>query len=324
MKKVMSLLLVMLLALTVFTACSPAEKVGMDVAMLKGPTGFGSVELMKKAEEGKTANNYNFTLAGSPEEIKASIINGEFEIAALPTNVAATLYHKANADIQIMAINTLGTLYVVTKGVEIKSMADLKGQEIFATGQGAMPQYVTEYLLKENNIDPEKDVTVTYLGEHAALATKVLESKEPIIAVLPQPFVTQVTMNDQNVKTAVDMTEEWNKVTNGESVLSMGCVVVNKTFAQKNPAAVKAFLDEYKASIEYTNNNPAEAAKLIEKYGIAAKAALAQKAIPGCHATFIDGTEMKEKLGGLFDVLYAANPASIGGKIPDDAFYYTK
>lgn len=347
MKKTVSILLLAVMVLSLFAGCGgttssgasvapsstasvvsegssslPAKKTQIEIAGLKGPTGFGMVKLIADAEAGTLANDYRFTIAGAPDELTAKIINGELDIAAVPTNLAAVLYNKTQGNVQILAVNTLGTLYVVTKGTEIGSLADLKGKTVYSTGQGAMPEYVLNYLLEQNGLSAH-DVTVEYLSEHSELATKLMASEE-MIAVLPQPFVTQVTMKDPNVKVAVDLTDEWNRVTNGESLLSMGCVIVNKAFAEANPDAVDAFCAEYEASIAYTNDHPAEAAQLIEKYELLANAAMAEKAIPACHTTYIAGDELKEKLTGLYEVLYAANPASVGGKLPDDAFYYSK
>ena len=303
---------------------APAEKTAVSLAGLKGPTGFGMVKLMSDSESKSTANDYTVTIAGAADEITAKLIKGELDIAAVPTNLAAVLYQKSNGGVQILNVNTLGVLYMLTKNEEITDWSQLKGKTIYSTGKGAMPEYVLNFLLEKNGLDPEKDVTVEYLSEHSELASKMIASTEPMIAVLPQPFVTQVTMKDDTIKKALDLTEEWNKATNNESVLSMGCIVVNKAFADAHPDAVDAFRTEYKASVEYTNEHPADAAQLIEKYGMLANAKMAETAIPACHITYMDGAEMKSKLTGLFEVLYAANPASVGGALPDDAFYYSK
>ena len=303
---------------------SSGEKTAIRIAGLKGPTGFGMVKLMQDAENGTAANDYTFTLAGSPDEITGKLINGELDVAALPTNLAAVLYNKTDGNIQLMALNTLGMLYIVTKGTEITSLEELKGKTVYSTGQGSLPEYALNYILTQNGIDPEKDVTVEYLSEHSELAARVLSTEEPIIAVLPQPFVTQVTVKDPSVKIALDLTEEWDKAVDGKSVLSMGCLVVRRDFAEANEDAVSAFLEEYRQSVAYTTENPAEASRLIEQYEIVASAAVAEKAIPNCHMVYLDGDEMKSKTQDLFQVLFDANPKSIGGSLPDDDFYYQK
>lgn len=303
---------------------SAKEKTEIRVAALKGPTGFGMAELMDRAEKDETANRYAFTLAGAADELTGKLLTGELDVAAVPTNLAATLYNKSEGNIQMLALNTLGVLYVVAKGTEVSSLQDLKGKTVYSTGQGSLPEFALSFILKQNGIDPEKDLTVEYLTEHSELAAKLMSSTEPMIAILPQPFVTQVTMKDESVKIALDLTEEWDRAVDGKSVLSMGCLVVRKDFAEQNKDAVNAFLDEYEQSVRYANDNPADCAKLIEAHEIFTSAALAEKAIPNCHMVFIDGDEMKQKIGDLFTVLFEANPKSIGGSLPNDDFYYAR
>ena len=302
----------------------------MDIQEIAG---LVSAQVLYEPEAPRSADITSAVAADLMSEVMVGTADGSLIITGLMNpqvirtaemvNAAAVLYNKTNGNVQILALNTLGILYVVTKNADVQSLADLKGITIYSTGKGAMPEYVLDYLLAQNGLQ-SGDVTVEYLSEHSELATKLLASEEPMIAVLPQPFVTQVTMKDASIQVAVDLTEEWNRVTGGSSVLSMGCIVVNKTFAEAHPDAVDAFCKEYEASIAYTNDQPAEAAQLIEKYGLLANAAMAEKAIPACHTTYIAGAELREKLTGQFDVLYAANPASVGGALPDDAFYYSK
>lgn len=317
------MLALVIAALSVAGCSAPAQKTTIKVAGLNGPTGIGMVKLMADAKENKTANNYEISLVGAPEEIQGKIISGELDIAAVPTNMASILYNKTGGKVQILALNTLGVLSIVTKGEEISSVADLKGKKIYATGQGSTPEYVLNYILKQNGLDPEKDVKIEYLSEHAELATMVLSGEAPI-ALLPQPFVTQVTTKDAEVKIALDLTEEWDQAVDGKSVLTMGCLVGRTEFIEQNKSAVDAFLQEYKASAEYTATNTADAAALVEQFGVMPSAAMAEKAIPHCHITYLDGAEMKAKLGDFLKVLFEANPKSVGGTLPDENFYYQK
>lgn len=304
---------------------APAEKIDIRVAALKGPTAMGMVKLMDDAEKGEGANNYIFTLAGAPDELTGPIIQGEFDIAAVPTNLAAVLYNKTEGKVKLAALNTLGVLYVVERGDTIQSVADLKGKTIYSSGQGAVPEYALNYVLEKNGLKPGEDVTVEYKSEHAEIAT-LLAAGNAQVALLPQPFVTATLAQNENLRVALDLTEAWDAATGGESTLTMGAILVNAAFAQEHPDAVAAFLDEYKASVEYTNGTDtiADAAALVEKYGIVAKAALAQKAIPACNIVFIDGEEMQKLASGFFQVLYDANPQSVGGKLPDEAIYYKR
>lgn len=299
------------------------EQTTIRIAALNGPTGIGMAKLIDDSENGKTANDYEITLVGAPDAIVSQISSGELDVAAVPTNVASTLYNKTKGNVQLLALNTLGVLSIVTKGEDIQSFADLKGKTIYATGQGSTPEYVLNYLLKSNGLDPEKDVTIEYLSEHAELASKLLAGQVSI-ALLPEPFVTQVTAKDPEITIALNLTEEWDKAVDGKSVLTMGCLIVRKDFAKENKDALNVFLKEYEESANYANENTAACAELVAKSGIVADSALAEKAIPNCNITYVDGDEMKDKVTDFFQVLFDANPKSIGGALPDDDFYYQK
>ena len=297
-----------------------SERITVRVAALKGPTGMGLVGLMADQEAGTTQNDYTFSLSGSPDDIVAQLSSGEVDIAALPTNLAAVLYQKTNQSIQVLAINTLGVLYILEKGDTVHSLSDLSGREIMATGQGAVPEYVLNELLAESNLsEPAK---ITYKAEHAELATLAAAGQADLV-MLPEPFVTTVLSKNPDYRIALDLTAEWQKThadTSG-SELAMGCIVVTKSFAQANPEAVKSFITEYQASTEQVNADPAAAAVLVVKYGIMADAALAEKAIPNCHIVMIKGTQMQSILEPFYKILLAANPKSVGGKLPDADFY---
>jgi NitT/TauT family transport system substrate-binding protein len=299
-----------------------AEKTTIKLATLKGPTGLGMLKLMSDNEAKTSVNNYEFTLVGAPDEIVSKISSGEIDAAAVPTNLAATLYNKTNGKVQLAAINTLGVLSLLTNGENITSVKDLKGKTIYASGQGSTPEYAINYILKQNGLEVGKDVKVEYKTEHAELATQMISGKIKI-AILPEPFVTQVMTKNKDVKIALDITKEWNKVAGDKSVLTMGCLIVRKEFAEKNKAAFDAFLDEYKASTAYTTSNVAAAAALSEKYDIM-PAAVAKKAIPNCNIVYMDGSEMKAKIPDFLNVLFKANPKSVGGKLPGDDFYYAR
>ncbi len=322
MKKVMALLLVLFIGILGFTGCTKEVVQGKaNIVALKGPTGMGMVKLMEDDELGKSINDYNFTLTGAPDEVVGMITTGQVDIAAVPTNLAATLYKKTGGKIKIIANNTLGVLYIVTNGVEITNINDLRGKTIYATGQGTTPEYILNYVLKQNGLVVGKDVKVEYKAEHSELATLVAAGKVEI-ALLPQPFVTSVLMQNKNVKIALDMTNEWKKVSGEKaSALVMGSIIVRSEFLDKNKAVVDSFLKEYAASTEYVNNNIDKSAALIEKFDIM-KTTPAKVAIPKSSITYIDGSKMKSMTSGFLDVLFKANPKSVGGELPDENFYY--
>lgn len=295
------------------------EKIDINIAALKGPTGIGMVKIMEDAANKETSNNYNFLIAGEADEISTGLIKGEIDIAAIPCNLASVLYNKTEGQIKIMGINTLGVLYIVETGESINSIEDLKGKTIYSTGYGTTPQYTLNYLLSLYGLDPDKDLNIEYKTEATEVAA-LLENSHDAIAMLPQPFVTTVMMKNENVRIALDIDKEWNKQNNNGGVVT-GVVVVNKDFLEKNPEAVDLFLRKYKDSAEYVNKNIDKAAELVEKYGLF-KAAVAKAAIPYCNITFIGGSKMKEKVEAYLNILYNQNPNSVGGALPGEDFYY--
>jgi NitT/TauT family transport system substrate-binding protein len=302
------------------------ESTTVNVMALKGPTAMGMVSFMDKAEAGEiTDNEYSFSIAASADEVTPKLVQGEVDIAAVPANLASVLYNNTEGEIEVLAINTLGVLYIVENGESISSVEDLRGKTIYASGKGATPEYAINYILKENGINPETDVTIEWKSEHTECLTALL-AEENGIALLPQPFVTTAQTKSDTIRVALDLTKEWDKLQeNAEnpSALLTGVLVVRKEFAKAHPAAVSKFLDHYKESVDYVNANVEEAAALIEHFDIVA-AAVAQKAIPACNITFIEGSEMKEKLSGYLSVLLEQNESSIGGKLPEDDFYYAR
>ena len=291
----------------------------INMAVLSGPTGIGAVKLMERNDNGETVNHYNFTVATDNSAVVAGLANGDYDIAAVATNVAANLYNQTSGGVQICALNTYGVLYILENGDTIQNMADLAGKTIYATGQGANPEYVLNYLLTQNSLTPGEDVTVEYMDSNLLMTEMAAGTYE--VCMLPVPAVTSVLMQNSDVRTALDLTEEWDKVTD-EGVLTMGCVVVRTEFAQENPEAVKAFLSEYADSISYVQENVEEASQLCESYGIVAKAAVAAAAIPDCNLCCVTGGDIQSAIEPYYNVLFEANPDSIGGALPGEDFYF--
>ena len=302
------------------TASGSKDRTAIRIGALKGPTGMGLVGLMDEQDKQKTANDYTFVLTGTPDDIVAKISSSQVDIAALPTNLAAVLYQKTNHAVQILAINTLGVLYILEKGDTIHELADLGGRELSATGQGAVPEYVLNDLLAHGGLS--ESAKVVYLAEHSELATLAAAGKADL-AMLPEPFVTTVLGKNPDMRIALDLTAEWKKIhpeANGGE-LAMGCLVVRASFALEHPDAIRTFLDEYQASTDFVNSNPASAGQLVAKYEIMADARLAEKAIPNCHIVNIHGADMQPVLQPFLEILLAAKPASVGGQVPDASFY---
>lgn len=315
----------------------------MRVGALKGPTGMGLVGLMdhvgaiRKPEDagddsvvgtnpagiGSLKNTYEFTLAGSADELAPQLIQGDLDVLCVPANLAATLYQKTDGAVQVLCVNTLGVLDIVEVGETITTMADLRGRTLYSAGKGSTPQYALEFLLRQAGVDPTTDATIQWCSEHAECLA-ALQNDPTAVAMLPQPFATSALTKLEGARIALDLTDVWNEAmadADQPSQLITGVAVARTEFIENFPDAIEEFLDAYATSVDFVNCEPAEAAQLIEAAGIIA-AAVAEQAIPYCNIVCETGGAMQADLAGYLQTLFDADPASVGGALPGDAFYY--
>ena len=354
-KKLSALILALAMILTLAAGCgdsgdksgagssaaggSAQDGASFSIAALKGPTAMGLVKLMEDADEkaaqmldsskpyeGEIGNLYSFTLAASADEVTPALIQGELDMACVPANLAAVLYQRTEGQIVTLAVNTLGVLYIVENGNAVRSVEDLKGKTIVAAGKGSTPEYALRYLLESYGLDPDGDVTIDWKSEHSECVA-ALASGAATVAMLPQPFVAAAQAKLGELRVALDLTELWDDLDNGSALLT-GVIVARREVVEENPGAVEAFLSDYAASVDWVNENTAEAAALIGERGIM-DAAVAEAALPYCNIVCITGEEMREKLHSYLNVLYYYDPASVGVTaedpgvgLPEDDFYY--
>ena len=316
MKKFLSLLLAAGLLLTL-TSAFAQDNGKVRVAGLIGPTGMSLAPMMAQNE-----GVYAFTLAAAPEQLVGEIVAGNVDIAAVPTNLAAVLYNRTKGAVQMLAVNTLGVLYVLEKGDTVHTAADLSGKTIVTAGQGAVPEYVLNYILDKNGIT---DATVEYKSEHNEVNSLAASGMADLV-MLPQPMATALLLKDAGFRVALDITEQFALAAEKDgkpgTVLSMGALVVQASFAQRYPDKVAAFLEEYSLAVTFVNEEPAKAAVDIVSAGILPSEKVAEAAIPLCNIVFVVGEEMKTSIAPLMDILFKADAKSVGGAVPDDAFYY--
>ncbi len=303
-------------------AAAATQPVTMEIASLTGPTTIGLAGILASVADATAGEDYSVQVYGTPDEVVPLLVQGKVDAALIPANLAAVVYSKTagtDAAIQVAAVNTLGVLQVVESGDSVHSIADLAGHAVYSTGKGASPEYVLNYLLAANGLTAGDDVTVEYLAEATEVAAAVTATPGAI-GVLPQPYVTVLESVDPTVRTALDLTDEWAAVTPGSQLVT-GVLVVRAAFAAQHPDAVATFLAEYQASTAWVNDSPTEAAPYIVAAGIVPSEDLAVAAIPACHVTYVAGAELPPLLGGYLQVLFDADPASVGGAMPGNDFY---
>lgn len=325
MKRFVAILMVLVLVVGVFVGCGKEEKderqgAEVRITAIAGPTGIGLVDLMQKSADKATVNTYTFNVVSDPTQAVAAITNGTADIAAVPTNLASTLYKKTGGKVQVLAVNTLGVLHILEQGDTVKNVQQLRGKTIYTDvkNKGANPEYILRYLLEKNGIDPDKDVTI----EFAADLDAAVASGEAKVILAPEPKASTYLMQNKSLRRALNVTEEWNKVSTEDCALMMGCVIARTDYINANPDAIALFLEDYMASINVAKTDVEKAATLCETYKIIPKAAVARQAIPNCGLVYVSGNVMKTRLSAYLQVLFDYNPAAIGGALPQDDFYY--
>ncbi len=292
-----------------------------NITVISGTTGMGFAKLMNDAKEGNASFPYNFEIVSGADVVAPAIINGSTDIAAVPTNLAAVLYAKTKGEVQILAANTLGVLYVIENGESINSISDLAGKTVYCCQQGANPEFISNYLLTESGLKVGEDVMLDFTYNTPDELATAIATGAVDIAILPEPKVTATLAQNEALRRAINLSDVWNDVTGGLPLIQ-GVIIARKAFANEHPAEVEQFLSEYKASIAFTSTNKEEAAEMIATAGIIPKAPLALKALPFCNIAFLSGNDMKKPMMSFFNVLFAANPASVGGALPAEDIFY--
>ena len=293
------------------------------LTVLSGPTGVGAAKLLDNIDNSPASLSYgayDYTICTDNSELVAGLTTGEFDIATMASNVAVNLYNKTGGGVKIIAAGTLGVLHILEGGgTEINSIADLAGKTIWSAGQGANPEYILRYLLQKSDLEAGTDVKVEF-AEASEIQAKLL-SGDIRYAMLPVPAATAaIAKGEGKVRAAIDVTEAWEELQGGQLVMT--AVVARAEYLETYPDLVNHFLTDYEKSIDYVNSNPDAAAELVAGYNITPSAAIAKQAIPQCHLVFLSGDGMMSALSDYFLTLYAIDPASVGGSLPDDGIYY--
>lgn len=319
MKKILSvaLAILMLASALALTACGSGtggEKTTVRIAALKGPTGMGAAPLMDKEKY----PDYDITIGSDPSAVTASFIAGEYDVAAVPVNAASVLYNKLEGDVVMLGITTLGVLYVCETGNEIASVSDLAGKTLYATGQGSTPEYILDYVLEKNGLT---DVTVEFKAEHSELAS-LMATGEVTLGMMPEPNVTATMKKNADLRVALDLTAEWDKIS--DTQLVQGVLIARRSFADEHEALINTLIADYAKAAELINTASDEAAQMIVDAEILPAVPVAKAAIPRCNIVFISGENMKKTASAMFEVLFSADPKSVGGKVPGEDMYFVK
>ncbi len=296
-----------------------AEKNIINIGSLKGPTSIGMIKLHEEKPSLSNSVYTNYDIIATPDIMISKILAGEMDLATLPTNVAAKLYNKG-VNLKLAAIIGYGTLYILYQNTSISAWDDLKGKKIYVLSKGSTPDILLRYTLEKNNLKPGKDVELDYSLEQVELSQLMIAGKADI-AILPEPFVSLVIKKNDKIKIGFDMEEEWVKIQDGAR-LPMSCLIATSDSILNDTEIMDKFFEIYKSSIDWVNSNPGQAAALIEKFDIGVNAEVASDAISRCNIEFSRAENSKNEINAYLKTIFDFSPEDIGGKIPDENFYY--
>lgn len=339
-KRILAILLAAVLSLSMFAGCTspaaedsssgtqpnaqqqviPGYEAGLTtrVAALRGPTTMGLVCMMQD-NTGEGAP-YQFDLYTSGDEIVPLIAQNEVDIALIPTNLAATLYQRTEGGVQVLDVNAGNVLYVVSHDETLTDLSDLAGRTVYMTGKGTSPDWTLQYLLEQSGIGAD-GLTIEFKTEATEVVSSLMQESEAV-GVLPQPFATVAMMQDQEMILNFPLENAWKQYSPDGSGIATGVTVVRTAFAQEHPEAVAQFILDHQQSVEQAQADPAQAAQLIEEYGIV-NAGVAQQVIKNFNPMVaVSGEQMKSWVVGYLEMLYEIAPDAVGGQLPDEGFYY--
>ena len=292
------------------TTTSYVREVKTKISNLSGPLGIG---ISKLAADRDYA--YETTLFSDYNQITELLKNGKTDIAMLPVNIAASLYNETNGAIKVLAVNSLGVFHILENGTGIKTVEDIKGKTVYAIGEGNMPEYLLDEILEENGLK----VTVEYKADFNEIKA-VAESDKSAVFMLPEPYASMLKTSAEGMRYALDLSDEWEKV--NDAPFAQGVVVARAEYIENNPEYIETFLMQNEISVNFITENLEAAPQMLSDAKSFASPEEATAVIVGCNPGFIRGEEMKSAVSGTLEMLYEANPESIGGEMPADEFYY--
>ncbi len=299
----------------------PAEKI--RVGVLNGPA---AVSIIRMMESGKLQNGempVEFIIRSEPSQIKSLMFREEIDFAFLPSTTAAILYNSGFS-YKAVAVPLWGTMYLVGDDSTIRSVKDLRGKTISQMGRGVVPDIVLRHILKENGLDPDKDVKIDYsFPSHIELASTV-KAGVARSGILSEPQVSMIINQNPNLKVLLDLAREWKLVTGDSIPFAQTVLMVGNSFSKNNPLLVKEFLENYKQNIEWINLNPAAAASLIVKHKVIPDSLAAEACIPRSNLRYVSASDEMEGIMAFYRVIFNLNKDAVGGKLPDEDFFYTK
>ncbi len=301
------------IALSALLGVSADEK-PVRAGILNGPSAVPVAFMMDR----NSANGIEFSKFSEPQALLPKMLRDEIDVGFFPVNVAAKVYNTTAGAIVCAAVTGNGNLVLLTKDRSVSGLGQLSGKTVSVAGQGATPEYMFKKLLSENNV---YGVTLDFSVPTAGIAAALISDKVKY-AVLPEPFASVAELKSKDVFRAVDFQAEYARIAGSGGNFPLTLLVARRGFVEESPERMNLFMEELRDSIERTVKNPVEAGRLNEKYGLGLKASAVSFSVPKSNFVFIPADEARTQIETLISIFLDYDGASVGGKLPDDGFYW--
>ena len=324
MKKILSILFV---AISLFSS-EVKEEVTIKVAGPFASVSHPIIHMAKNKSLKDMGINIEFVLWKNPDELRALILNGDINFIALPTNVAANLYNKG-VDIKLLNVSIWGILGMISRDPNLKSLKDFKGKEIAVPFRADMPDIVLTELIKKHGLDPQKDFNFRYVSSPID-AMQMLILRRADHALLAEPAISialrktgsfPVKLIAPDLYRSVDLQKDWGRLFEVEpKIPQAGLAIIGETKGKEQ--LITKILEEYEKAINWYKSNQKDASELVVKTLPMLEVNGLADSIDYIKFENINAQNSKKDLEFFFNVLLENDSKIIGGKLPDDNFYY--
>ncbi|MBW7902551.1 MAG: ABC transporter substrate-binding protein [Rhodocyclaceae bacterium] len=314
-------------------ASAPAIADKLPKLTLSGPFAAVSYPLIHMAESGAlkdVAETVEFVPWKDPDQLRVLAIDGKAKVdfIAMPTNVAANLYNRG-VKLQLVNVSTWGVLWLVSRDKSLKTLADFQGKEVLMPFRADMPDIVFQTLADKAGLDPKKNFRLRYVGTPLD-AMQLLIARQADHALLSEPAVSMalrktksfpVSLVAPDLYRAVDLQQEWGRLLQREArIPQAGIAAMGQALA--DPALIERFQRAYADSLKWCEAKPDECGAMVAKRVDMLTAEGVADSVRADNTAFVPAQQAKPELEFFFTQLHARQPALIGGRLPDAAFYH--
>lgn len=192
------------------------------------------------------------------DKVMTAVLSGEADVGFMGSEASIYTYNEGATDYVVnfaQLTQRAGNFLVGREDVSDFTWEDLKGTTVLGGRKGGMPQMVFEYILKQNNIDPEKDLEINQNIDFGSTAAAFSEGQGDY-SVEFEPHATSL-----------------EKAGKGYVIASLGedsgyvpytAFCAKGSYIEENPDVIQSFTNALQKGMDYVQSHtPEEIAKAI-------------------------------------------------------------